>query len=262
MFFLLSKTLDILLSPAVWIFFLLLLALAVRSGRTRKRLAGTALLVFWIFSNPYLTGLVWRLYEAKPVPIKTLPRHDVAIVLGGFTNLSMEPHDRVYLSEAVDRLMHPLYLWRQGKVGSLIITGGSGLTDSSTFVTTEAASVYQVEQTCVGKAIPTWLEDKSRNTRENALNSRPLIDSLVAAGQLPRNPRILLVTSGFHMRRAKGCYDRVGMAVTPFPVDFRLPEGGHNMAHVLVPSADALRKWEILLREIFGLLVYKAMGYC
>ena len=41
------------------------------------------------------------------------------------------------------------------------------------------------------------------------------------AGQL----RILLVTSAFHMPRAQRLFERAGLQVIPFPVDFQVSEG-------------------------------------
>ncbi len=57
------------------------------------------------------------------------------------------------------------------------------------------------------------LDATSRNTDENAVNSRELL----AAADAP----ILLVTSAFHMPRSVGLYRAQGFDVVPWPVDYR-----------------------------------------
>ena len=58
------------------------------------------------------------------------------------------------------------------------------------------------------------LENRSRNTAENALFSKAI------ANPKP-GERWLLVTSAMHMPRAIGCFRRVGFAVEAYPVDWR-----------------------------------------
>ena len=50
------------------------------------------------------------------------------------------------------------------------------------------------------------------NTAEEAAAIRQL---------LPTGARVLLVTSAFHMRRAQRLFERQGLKVLPFPVDFQ-----------------------------------------
>jgi hypothetical protein len=58
------------------------------------------------------------------------------------------------------------------------------------------------------------LEDRSRNTVENAVFSKALAR--------PRlGERWLLVTSGYHMPRSVGTFRKVGFPVEPYPVDWR-----------------------------------------
>ncbi|TIP75310.1 MAG: YdcF family protein, partial [Mesorhizobium sp.] len=58
------------------------------------------------------------------------------------------------------------------------------------------------------------LEKKSRNTDENAAFTRGLVT--------PKPGETwLLVTSAFHMPRAKALFDKVGFATVPWPVDYR-----------------------------------------
>ena len=57
------------------------------------------------------------------------------------------------------------------------------------------------------------LEDQSRNTRENAIFTRRLVD--------PKpGERWLLVTSAWHMPRAIGVFRKAGFEIEAFPVDY------------------------------------------
>ncbi|TIU18533.1 MAG: YdcF family protein, partial [Mesorhizobium sp.] len=58
------------------------------------------------------------------------------------------------------------------------------------------------------------LENRSRNTYENAVFTRELVT--------PKPGETwLLVTSAFHMPRAKALFDKAGFATVPWPVDYR-----------------------------------------
>ena len=51
------------------------------------------------------------------------------------------------------------------------------------------------------------------------------IAELLGVGKTPTAPRILLVTSAYHMSRAEMFFRRTGLEVIPFPVDFQTKLG-------------------------------------
>jgi uncharacterized SAM-binding protein YcdF (DUF218 family) len=69
-------------------------------------------------------------------------------------------------------------------------------------------------------------------------------------------PRILLVTSAFHMPRARVLFARAGLSVIPFPVDFQVSAGGHMSVLAFLPTAGALAQTELAMRELYGRLFY------
>ena len=97
------------------------------------------------------------------------------------------------------------------------------------------------------------VEDKSRNTRENALFTKPIVE---ARGF----ERVLVVTSAFHMPRAIECYRAVGLAVDVYPVDFRARRASAGGFEWL-PRANALAVTTGMTRELIGRFVYRAQGY-
>ena len=68
--------------------------------------------------------------------------------------------------------------------------------------------------------------------------------------------RIILVTSAFHMRRAKMLFERQGFEVEPFPVDFQTSDRPTLNILSFIPSAQALAKSETAMREGVGMLYY------
>ncbi len=63
--------------------------------------------------------------------------------------------------------------------------------------------------------------------------------------------RIILVTSAFHMPRAKRLFSAAGVEVIPYPVDFRANDRRTTILDFL-PSANALGGTSHTIREMIG----------
>ncbi len=253
-FFLLSKLLDFLLSPLLWV--LLLLALAWRTapaGRSRRRL-GAGLALALVLTNPALVNEALLAWELAPVPLTALPRHaDAAVLLTGIANGQKSPHDRVYLAQGADRLTNALWLWRAGRVRRILVSGGSGAVLAT--AQTEAADLVALLRLAGVPNAAIWQETRSRNTRENALYSQQFLR------RHPEADTLILVTSAFHQRRALGCFRRVGLHPLAFPADVRTTDRQFTPDYWLLPSAEALARWGLLLHEMAGWAVYKLRGW-
>ena len=255
MFFLLSKTLMHLLLPVVWVLGLLVWAFLTRSQTRRKKLLGISIGLFLLFSNDWLATRAYRLWEYPVIPIKEVTqKYDVAVVLGGFTDLSKQPRDRVYLSQGADRLMHALFLYRLGIVKTILASGGSGIPNFSDAA--EADRIRDVLKICQVDTNDILLEPKARNTHENAVFSADIIRR-----NFPGKRKVLVFTSAFHCRRAHACFKKQGMEVDMFPVDFRFTDPSFNEEKFFIPNDGAWDKWGLLIHEIAGYLMYKLAGY-
>ncbi len=248
MFFFLSKTLNILLNPLIWILILLILAILYR--HRRLQFIKLTILALIIFSNPILSNLVIRLIETPETFLEK--KYKVAVVLSGMTDHYDLSPVQVNFSSSADRFTETLRLYHSGKVDKIVITGGSGSIYDE--IESESPKLGHLAATLGVRPKDLILETKSNNTYENAAFTAPILREI--AGGEP----ILLITSSFHMKRAKACFEKQGMEVTPYPVDFR---SGRLMAdhNVLVPSANAMTNWNIALKELVGLTFYKVMGY-
>ena len=95
------------------------------------------------------------------------------------------------------------------------------------------------------------------NTAEEAVAIRRLLES--SKNNAASSPRILLVTSAFHMQRAQRLFERQGLVVEPFPVDFQArgawvgPQWRDPTQWF--PSAGSLSASSRALRELQGRLI-------
>src|SRR5690606_33501583 len=69
----------------------------------------------------------------------------------------------------------------------------------------------------------------------------------------------LLVTSAFHMPRAKALFDKAGFATVPWPVDYRT-SGREGISLFADDPEDALSNTTLALREWLGLAAYWLSG--
>ncbi|MGP8217188.1 MAG: YdcF family protein [Bacteroidia bacterium] len=252
MFFVLSKILYFLITPTVWIFILLLAGLLVKRQPLKKRLFITAAVVFYFFSNDFILNEFMIKWEVPAIADSAINgKYDVAIVLGGYTEYDNELH-RVQFSHGADRLLHALRLYKRGYVRKLLLDGGSGSL-IGTNVEAPKLRKYLLDIGIPDSDIV--IEQRSRNTHENAVFAKPLLDSLAPHG------KYLLITSGYHMRRAIGCFNKAGVHTLAYTTDRIAGPMKFELDYFLVPDVGAFDSWETLLHEWIGYLSYKIAGY-
>ena len=87
-------------------------------------------------------------------------------------------------------------------------------------------------------------------------------EAVAVAALLPPRAPVILVTSAFHMKRAQRLFERRGLRVIPYPVDFQASGAwaGNPLADPLhyVPSAYGLESSSRALREAIGRTLYRA----
>ena len=254
MFFILSKLLVFLLKPITWLSALLLWSWF---ARRRKRWAvAAALVIQLVFSNPFLFNLTVRSWEKQTITADEIePPYDIGILLGGYSALRVIPrHDRQNFNDRANRFLNTLELYRSGKIKKILITGGSGrLIQSGPREATETQSFL------LKLGIPPediLVESQSRNTYENAYYTQQLLQERGLQDQ-----RLLLITSAWHMKRAIGCFEKVGLETTPFSADFLSEELSAAPEDLFLPDARTFQLWELILKEWVGMLAYKLRGY-
>ncbi len=68
--------------------------------------------------------------------------------------------------------------------------------------------------------------------------------------------RIILVTSAFHMYRAKRLFEKQGFVVIPYKIDYKIRGNNELIIMDFLPSAINLQLTETGAREIIGRLFY------
>ena len=252
--FLLSKLLPLLLLP-LGVSLLLLVWGALR----RLRWPGiAAFAILWLFGTPLTAELLWRWLEwpqqrqTASAVLDDVKRSDplvAVVVLGGGRHPAPGP---ARLSEwhDADRFFAALEAdQRIAAAGSpsplLIFTGGWWPTQPH--LPPEGEVLRQRALALGLPAARLRTTGRGRNTAEEAV---------AVARILPRRSTILLITSAFHMPRARRLFERQGLVVQPFPVDFQASGtwAGDPLLDPLkwFPSAQGLDSSSRALREVLG----------
>ena len=255
MFYIFSKLFGFISYPINWILFLLVFAVFSKKPKRKQKLLITVLIILFVMSNPFISNRIFRIYEYPEVNMTTLrDTFDIGIVLGGFNDFTVYPiDDRLNFSPAVNRLTDALILYKRGILRKLLISGGEGTLVKTGKYEAEETKKFLVQIGIEEKDI--IIESQSRNTHENAIYTKILIDS-----QYP-NARCMLISSAFHLPRAKLCFDKVGFKTFPFPAHFLAERLTASPLSYLSPDVQTFSKWKDILREWFGLLAYKLQNY-
>jgi len=254
MFFILSKVLFVLVMPLTIITACLLVSLFAKPSKLKRKFFITAIVLLLFFSNEFIINEIFLIWEPPPIPFNEINhQYDLAIILTGVVDLTPPINDRIFFNKGADRIIHPLYLYHQGKIRQFLIAGGSGA-----LIKRERPESEIIEEFLKSFDVPEQdiiIETNSRNTHQSAVNTAKMIKEGFG------NQTILLVTSAFHMPRSLACFKKVNLNVTPFTTDFYGQERRFTLDRLLIPSTGALSKWTIFIHEIVGIISYKIMGY-
>ena len=251
MFFYLSQFLSFLAMPLTLII-ILLLAGAIWK---RKKIFWSGLILLFFFSNQFIANWAMHQWEPQYKAYEGLPEYEVGILLTGVTNLNKTAHDRTFFNKGADRATHTLQLYKLGKIKKILISGGQGLDPSNTNTEAELLSDFMVMAGVPRSDI--LVENQAVNTYQNAVLTK---ETLSKNGYDP-SQTFYLITSAFHMQRAKGCFDKVGINTETFPVDYYSEDIRFSIPKLLVPEPYAIHLWHKLFKEWMGLIVYKMVGY-
>lgn len=249
----LTKILPLFIYPlglGILLFLFTTLASAARSRRIGVMAGMAGLLVLWLASMPATTNFILDSLESDYpyVLVTEQPAADAIVVLGGFTGKPDEGRGDLEINDGIDRLLHGMRLYRARKAPYLMLVGGAARGQ-----TPEAVLMAQLLAEFGMSLDNVLLEDESRNTHENGINS----SSIMHAHGIKR---ILLVTSAFHMRRAQAVFEKLGIEVVPAATDYQVGEPDPGILDWL-PDAEALWGTTFGVKEYIGWLVYRLRGW-
>nr|WP_155189231.1 YdcF family protein [Roseibium denhamense] len=230
------------------------LLIGLRQARRRMGLVlcWTAVLGLIVLGySPATNWLILPLEERYPRPA-SVEAVDGIIVLGGAVDTIVTGgRGDTALTTSGERITVAARLAQQMPDALLIHSGGKGVIISSQ--ATEAEGAGRLFQDFGISKDRIVLEDQSRNTWENAVLTKELINP--QPGQ-----KWLLVTSAYHMPRSMGVFEAAGWTgVAAYPVDYRT-RGDADKKLWFSAASKGLRRSDITIREWIALGVYWAGG--
>ena len=266
-----------------------------------KWLSVALLVMTWVMGCGITTRFVgaslekdWEIAGRPHGDISGLPNADAIIVLGG----GMEAHQKCGAPEmygAADRVWQGARLYKAGKA-PVVVMSGPGVIESTApllrdfGVPEEALRTFPTARNTEeeAKGIREMLERSERVKRSEGvgelgveelgvgelgveeLGVRELRVEELRAGtsDSPTHPlthsptfKVLLVTSAWHMSRAKLLFDRAGFDVVPAPTDFEMSCALERPVKFedFFPSAEALMRNSYAVKEWVGNAGYRLL---
>ncbi|HVS94266.1 MAG TPA: YdcF family protein [Mucilaginibacter sp.] len=223
---------------------MLLVALLTGRPRLKRRLTRVALIVLVLFSNTWLLNLYAGLWNVPPAALDKNKVYSADIVLGGFTN--EDKNGQGVLNGHADRFVQGLKLKRSGQVSHIFISGGNARPRGDHFTESTWAKEQLEKMGIPDTAIV--IEDQSRNTVENAAFTKQVLE------KSHLQPPYVLVTSAFHMRRARYIFKNAGIDVLPYPCDYIAGKTHISVTDYFVPNIATMDTWTYYLKELFGMV--------
>jgi len=250
--FIIGKLLLLLLKPVTWIIIVFLIALVSKNANRKKRFFIAAFVMLLFFTNPFFFDMAAKIYEKKPVRLGDHERYEAGIVLGGFVFYNVHTKE-AYFNEASDRFIETALLYKTGHIDKIIVSAGNGYIVKHDFQEAVFVKDHLVELGIPEQDI--FVDGLSRNTFQNAVNTKKICDSMHFAGPF------LLISSAMHLRRAEALFEKQHLNVRSYPCDILSQNIANNFwEDYLVPSSASLFQWDALIKEICGLLAYKIVG--
>jgi uncharacterized SAM-binding protein YcdF (DUF218 family) len=233
-----------LLLPPTGLLFIALVALIALRRRPRARITVVALSVGGVLalSLPIVALALMRTIEPPALDEAALPTAQAIVILGGGRNRYAPEWGGVTVSAfTLQRLRYGAALARKTSL-PVLVSGGrpEGLGPAE-------GDMMQGLLRDELRVDVRWNEDLSRNTRESAAFSRRLLQPLGIR-------RIVLVSDGWHLARARAEFERNGFTVTAAPTGL-VGSRPFTLYH-LVPNAESLRYAHIVMREWVGAAWY------
>ena len=253
MFFALSKILQYLYSPLIWIVILFILSISIKKEKRKKGLRITVFVMLLIFSNPLIINVCLSSWEQERTPETELAEcYDYGIVLTGMIFYDTE-NDKIEFGQSTDRILEAVRLYYAGRIEKIFISGGSGLLLDQTHKESQLLKDYLTSINVPEEDI--IIETESRNTHENAVEAAKFLRPTESSDTY------LLITSASHFRRAAKCFENEGFTFDSYPVDYCSRNIGANPETWLIPAPYAFATWNMLIHEIAGYVMYDWCGY-
>ena len=242
----LHKILPIFVLPIVLVIIVILIGLI----KNKKKLIYIAIGVLYILSTPIFSNNFFKLVEGSGhndyrKPISSIDSADAIVVLSGMLGIN-EVGDTTYIEWGdPDRFFGGIALYKAGKAQKLVFTKGKMPWDKAKKTEGAVLKEYAISNGIPAEKI--FVTKDVENTADEAVAVKELISP---------SKRIILVTSAFHMYRAKRLFEKEGFEVIAYKVDYKAAGNSTVTVMDFLPSAGNLAMTETGMREIIGRLFY------
>lgn len=243
MFFILSKLLLVLILPLTWVLALLGYAVFTKNHKRKQKTLIISVILFCFFGDQFTASIMANIWDIAPYK-PSAKTYSAVILLGGF--VSEDQNGDGHFNAATDRFTTATNLLAGGTAKHLLFSGGNadinpGKFNEAAFVGAELKKLHIADSLIL-------LDSKARNTAENALYSKALLQ------KANLKPPYLLVTSAYHMRRAMLIYKKAGLDVVPYPCHY-ITRAGTVLPTDVIPGAEAFGIWSTYFKEMAGYVV-------
>ena len=239
----LHKILPLIFSPLILIIGLIVWGSI--TGSRKMSLIGIFILIFCslpIISNNY-TSYLQKDYSLQD--ISSVDKADAIVVLSGMISTIKNDDKLKYeFGGAVDRILSGMDLFKNNKAPFLILTNGT-LPWSVGIPEGEYLKKFAIKFGIPEESI--LLTENVQNTDQEAKSIKKLLNT--------NDVEVILVTSAFHMSRAKKVFEAANIKVIPFAVDFAGTTKKITFMDFL-PSANSFGRTSSFIREMIGRIYY------
>lgn len=246
----LNKIAWILANPAMVGLLLLLAALIWR----KRWMIATVLLWVYLWSTPivgrFLGGMLESPYANQiKMKVKDFPPCDAIADLGGGVGFHSSMFPYAQLNSSADRALHSARLWKAGKAPIVIPSGAGCAMSDGEFL----KDLGVPEEAIV-------VENEARNTEENAKRCQEvLMHHRQPQPPTSTRPKVLLVTSAWHMRRSVLMFKKYAPEVEAIPVicDVECLGGASISYQEFLPSFECAGANGRYFHEWLGIFWYR-----
>ncbi len=216
-----------------------------------KLLLSVSIIIMAIFSSP-LSLALFHQHETihRSGPISASLSANAIVVLAGDVGIPVPPRQQSQIGG--NRLLQAFRLYKAQKAPLIVISGGNVFRQDD--IESEAQYSLQILRDWGIPKEHILIEPDSRNTFENAVNTKKLLQSY-------RISKILLVTDALHMPRAFSTFRRAGFDVIASPSGYAVAEHRRPALLHWWPKVENLMVAKRVIREKIGTAVYRFRGW-
>ena len=243
----LNKTVGFVISPigiAIFGGLVALLCSMFKRQRMAKWLGGLTVAWLWLWMTPIMTWVVGVplerefLVDGRVPMVETFLEADAIILLGGGMGVDTNHNSYAEMSAGADRVWQAARLFKAGKADKIIATGDYA----------KDTTLPLLKEFGVGEEAVSFLD--ARTTEEEAKGLEKL-----------RYKKILLVTSAWHMKRARLMFKKYapGIEVVCAPADFENTFMAEKtpLFKMLLPDPNVFMLNSVAFHEWVGIVGYK-----